>query len=272
MPNVTIITICYRNPGDLRRTLDSLAALDSIRFQRLVIDGSPDESCEAISADFLGVEHHRSPDSGKYDAMNKGIALAAGDTLLFMNSGDVLVDAAAFDAAVAANEAALATTLFYGDAMFDIDGVTLAVPAPAIAPASVAKGVLPSHQAILIPADFHRCHSYDDSMHFAADTKLLKQAFAKLPAVHLPFPIARFAYGGVSNSPGRWGSIARQLVELREAHELTMRETVSTTLLLVRRKLLQAVFGEAWFRRVQRNRLVTAGRARILTPPSRPAA
>lgn len=265
MPRVTVVTICYRNPDDLRCTLDSLRPLDAGRFERLVIDGSPDTSCEDVSRTFADVRHLRGQDTGKYDAMNKGIANAQGDTLLFMNSGDVLVSAERFQNAVVAHDDILSNTLIYGDAIFEIGGEAVYVPAPAIRPDTVTKGVLPSHQAILIPARFHRSQPYDDAMHFTADTKLLKKAFAALPTLHLPFAVARFAYGGVSNSSGSWASIHQQWRELHNAHDLDWRETLGSALFLIRRKVLSGLFGEAWFRRVQRERLIASGRARAIT-------
>lgn len=267
MAHVTVITICYRNPDELRATLASLAPLDRQWFDLLVIDGSPDAACEQVSGEFAGVRHLRGPDSGKYDAMNKGIAAARGAALLFMNSGDLLASPDQLQAAVIAHADVLPGTLLYGDAIFEIGGVAVAAPAPAMAHARAAR-MLPSHQAILIPAAYHRLHPYDERMHFAADTKFLKGAFAALPSRHLPFAIARFGYGGVSNSAGSWRSIRQQLRELRDAEELTARETVATGLSLVRRKLLQAAFGEPWFRRVQRDRLIASGRARLLDPPA----
>lgn len=266
MPRVTVVTICYRNPDDLRRTLDSLRPLDADRFERLVIDGSPDTSCEDVSRTFADVRHIRERDTGKYDAMNKGIAKARGDTLLFMNSGDLLVSAAQLQDAVATHTDILSDTLIYGDAIFEIGGEAVYVPAPTIRQDMVAKGVLPSHQAILIPVRFHHSQPYDDAMHFTADTKLLKIAFAALPALHLPFAIARFAYGGVSNSSGSWRSIYRQWRELHDAHDLGPREALGSALFLMRRKVFSGLFGEAWFRRVQRERLIASGRARAIDP------
>lgn len=278
MPRVTVITICYRNPDELRKTLDSLRPLDAERFERLVIDGSPDTACEDVSRTFANVRHLRERDTGKYDAMNKGIAKARGDTLLFMNSGDVLVSAGMLQDVIVAHSDVLSDTLIYADAIFEIGGEAVYVHAPPIRQETVAKGILPSHQAILIPARFHRNHPYDDAMHFTADTKMLKQAFAVLPTLHLPFAVARFAYGGVSNSSGNWRSIRRQWRELRDAHDLGLRESIGSALFLIRRKILSGLFGEAWFRRVQRERLIASGRARpigpddALNPPCHPVA
>lgn len=256
-PIVTFITICYRNPDDLRRTLTSLSAL-SDEYERLVVDGSPDDSCAAVIADFSGVTHLHGPDRGKYDAMNKGLAIARGAAVCFMNSGDGLVDARLFDDMARANRDALATALIYGDCIKAIAGTQIAVPAPELTPEGLRIGILPSHQSILIPTDYHRRHPYDSSMHFAADTKFLKAAFATLPKRHVAIPIALFAQGGASSSPGSWRRLRDQFLELRDAHELDLREQVGMAFLLIRRKLFHMAFSEAALQRQQLKRLKSA--------------
>jgi hypothetical protein len=114
---------------------------------------------------------------------------------------------------------------------------------------------LPSHQSILIPAEFHRRNLYDEASYFAADTKFLKAAFRALPRLHVPIAIGVFAYGGASTSPGPWRLLAQQYRELCEAHELRPFERVRLAGALVRRKLLHAMVGEAGLQRLQARRL-----------------
>lgn len=256
-PILTFVTICYRNPDDLRRTLTSLSAL-SDEYERLVIDGSPDDSCTEVVADFPSVTHLHGPDRGKYDAMNKGLAVARGAAVCFMNSGDGLVDAGLFDNMIQANRDVLATTMVYGDCIKAIAGTQIVVPAPELTSEGLRMGILPSHQSILIPTDYHRRHPYDSSMHFAADTKFLKAAFAMLPKRHLSIPIALFTQGGASSSPGSWRRLYDQFLELRDAHELDLREQVGMALLLIRRKLFHMAFSEDALQRQQLKRLKSA--------------
>lgn len=253
-PIVTFVTICYRNPDDLRRTLASLSAL-SDDYERVVVDGSPDNSCADVKAAFSDVTYLHGPDRGKYDAMNKGLAVARGAAVCFMNSGDCLVDYERFDHMVQTNRAILANALIYGDCIKDIAGTQVEVSSPELTPEGLRIGILPSHQAILIPTDYHRRHPYDDDMHFAADTKFLKAAFATLPSRHVPIPIALFAQGGASSSPGSWRSLYDQFLELREAHELGLGEQVGMAFLLIRRKLFHLAFSETALQRQQLKRL-----------------
>jgi glycosyltransferase involved in cell wall biosynthesis len=254
-PGVSVISICYRNPEELEATLQSLRGLDPALCEVIVVDGSPDESCARVAARHPAFRYLHGPDRGKYDAMNKGIAAAAGDSLLFMNSGDRPNDAAALEALVRAHRGALATTLVYGDCIFLVGGERLKVPAPPPTPENLRLGRLPSHQSILIPRAFHQRHLYDARFHFAADTKFLKAALRELPHLYVPQVIGVYAYGGVSTSPGSLRSLRRQYREICDAHELRAWERIALASTIVRRKLLHAFVGEDELQRLQAERL-----------------
>ncbi|MFD1612623.1 glycosyltransferase [Sphingomonas tabacisoli] len=265
MPLLTIVTVCYRNPADLRATLESapdLLAADRIEW--LIVDGSPDDSCAAVARSFPRAIHLHGPDTGKYDAMNKGIAAAGGRSLLFMNSGDRVADPSALLDLLEERENDLDHVLIYGDSIFVVGGQSLYVDAPVIDAKSLNSGDLPTHQSILIPTLFHRRVSYSADMHFAADTKFLKEAFSSLPYSHVPIAIGCFSYGGVSNSTGSWRSLLKQYRELRDVQAMGILEQVKIAKLLIRRKLAHIILGERSFRAIQARRLVSSGRARVV--------
>ena len=97
MPIITVITINRNNAFGLKKTLKSIENQTSKDFEYIVIDGaSTDESISLLhnyelinSQIFKWVSE---PDSGIYNAMNKAIKIAAGDYLLFINSGDELAN------------------------------------------------------------------------------------------------------------------------------------------------------------------------------------
>ena len=91
---LSIITINYNNFDGLRRTMDSVIDQTWKDFEYIVIDGgSQDGSKDIISSRREHLAHWVSePDTGIYNAMNKGIAQAQGEYCLFLNSGDFLVD------------------------------------------------------------------------------------------------------------------------------------------------------------------------------------
>jgi glycosyltransferase involved in cell wall biosynthesis len=254
-PSVSIVTICYRNPDELDRTLSGLTELPCPPFEVLIIDGSPDDACANVARRFPMFRHMQGADAGKYDAMNKGVAAATGDCVLFINSGDRLNDPSGFSRLVGHHRDILSSTIVYGDCLIVVADECLRVPAPELSEANLRRGMLPSHQSILIPSAYHRQHPYDSSYHFAADTKFLKAAFRALPSRHVPAPIGIYAFGGVSTSPGPWRLLSRQYRELCDAHELRPVERVGVAATLIRRKLAHHLVGEAGLQRLQARRL-----------------
>lgn len=91
---LSIITINYNNRTGLERTLQSVENQNTRDFEHVIIDGaSTDGSAEDIrkyAENKPNVIWVSEPDSGIYNAMNKGAKLASGEYLLFLNSGDDL--------------------------------------------------------------------------------------------------------------------------------------------------------------------------------------
>jgi len=106
--SVSIVTVTY-NPGDLLEpTMRSVAEQVDVHVDYVVVDGaSKDGTVERLRAFGEQVQGDQAPgervqggslvyrwvsepDRGLYDAMNKGLAMATGDYVLFLNAGDTL--------------------------------------------------------------------------------------------------------------------------------------------------------------------------------------
>jgi len=89
---LSIITINYNNLEGLKRTVESVVNQTWQEFEYIVIDGgSTDGSAAFIERQSEFIDYWVSePDTGIYNAMNKGIEKATGEYLLFLNSGDCL--------------------------------------------------------------------------------------------------------------------------------------------------------------------------------------
>ena len=120
MSKLTIITINYNNASGLRKTVESVLNQTSKEFEYIIVDGSAPHppkggvSDRAVIESFVknvegqeigftlctwlspeggvGGGFYSEPDSGIYNAMNKGIRMAKGEYIHFLNSGDWLVD------------------------------------------------------------------------------------------------------------------------------------------------------------------------------------
>src|SRR5690606_40848321 len=102
-PVLSVITVVYNNVRDIERTLLSVLNQVYPHIEYIVIDGgSNDGTKEVIQKYQERIAHFVSePDRGIYDAMNKGLAVATGEYVLFMNSGDELYDASTVEAVFA---------------------------------------------------------------------------------------------------------------------------------------------------------------------------
>jgi len=93
VPLLSIITINYNDAIGLQKTMNSVLNQSFKGVEYIVIDGgSTDASVEVIQT-FVNdrMQWVSEPDSGIYNAMNKGILRAKGKFLLFLNSGDFLM-------------------------------------------------------------------------------------------------------------------------------------------------------------------------------------
>ena len=89
-PLVTVVTVTLNAGPALQATMDSVLGQTYPRIESIVIDGgSADGSVALLEArsDRLAAWVSE-PDRGIYDAMNKGITLARGEWIIFMNAGD----------------------------------------------------------------------------------------------------------------------------------------------------------------------------------------
>ncbi len=93
---VTIVTVCYNSELVIEKTMDSVLEQDYDNIEYIIVDGkSTDGTIKIVDTyreKFLerGYEFRviSEPDKGIYDAMNKGVSLAAGKVIGLINSGD----------------------------------------------------------------------------------------------------------------------------------------------------------------------------------------
>lgn len=85
---ISIVTITYNDRDGLMRTAESVRQQTCRDFEWIIIDGASTDGTADILKDTDADIIVSEPDTGVYNAMNKGIARATGDYLLFMNAGD----------------------------------------------------------------------------------------------------------------------------------------------------------------------------------------
>lgn len=169
-PLISVITITYNAAGCLQPTMESVAAQTFRDFEHLVIDGASKDNTIAIARSFEGTRILSEPDRGLYDAMNKGLRLAQGDYVIFLNAGDAFHAKDTLEKYAAA--ARRGDHIIYGDTVIVDSERKIIGKRHLTAPAhldkkSFAQGMLICHQAFMVRRDL--APTYDTSYRFSAD-------------------------------------------------------------------------------------------------------
>lgn len=143
---VTVITVCRNCASAIEATLRSVLAQDYHELEYVVIDGASTDGTLDILRKYAGRISSlvSESDRGVYDAMNKGLRLADGVYLLFMNAGDVFAGGDVLSKAAASADA----DVVYGDFEYT------AGPRRGRVSADIDRGVF-NHQCILYRKTLH---------------------------------------------------------------------------------------------------------------------
>lgn len=116
-PKISVITVVYNGELLIKKTIQSVLNQTYDNVEYLIIDGeSKDKTIEIVQEYKEQITNWISePDKGLYDAMNKGLKMATGDFVLFMNAGDAFYSEKVLENAFAKYDAE--TDVLYGEVM-----------------------------------------------------------------------------------------------------------------------------------------------------------
>jgi glycosyltransferase involved in cell wall biosynthesis len=173
-PAFSIITVTYNAGSVLERTIHSVMAQTYQQLEYIIVDGASKDNTMALVEQYRERIHQvvSEPDKGLYDAMNKGISMATGDYLCFLNAGDCFHEAETLHKMVAALPSGELPDVLYGDtALVDANGHFLKMrrlfPPEKLDWKSFRQGMLVCHQAffarraLVEPYDLHYRFSAD---------------------------------------------------------------------------------------------------------------
>lgn len=238
-PKLSIITICYNEPY-LEDTCRSVIAQTWRDFEWIVVDGGSTEAhCRRVLERYRPTMRYciSERDNGRYDAMNKGLKLATGQYVLFLNAGDYLVHAQVLEHVFAYKP--IAGQEAYTDLHFDADimyGEVLAketgmMPWPlwTVGPQRFTKEFFANHslphQATFIRRGLFQLYGmYDTNFKYAADYEWFMRVLLRHGAssCYIPMPISVYNFEGVSSS-----STAADAPHIKEAHVAYIKYTNS---------------------------------------------
>lgn len=175
-PKFSIITVTYNAEAVLEKTIQSVLNQTYRNVEYIIVDGQSNDGTLAIIDRYrFSIRHVISePDKGLYDAMNKGIDLASGDYLCFLNAGDTFHQDETLQSIVLSIQTSTLPDILYGETIIvDANGRFLHMREKS-APnrlnwKSFRKGMLVCHQAFFASGKLARQEKYDLNYRFSAD-------------------------------------------------------------------------------------------------------
>ena len=197
---LSIITVNYNNRDGLKKTIESVVGQTFTDYEWIVIDGgSTDGSKELIQQYSTCFSYWVSePDKGIYNAMNKGIRVAKGDYLQFLNSGDWLFDCTSLERCFSHN---LKSDIAYGNLCFvDNNGERERSHYPERLSLRFLYQSSLGHNASFIRRELLQTVQYDEHYKIVSDWAFfLKMALSNASFVFLDEIITCFDTSGISS-------------------------------------------------------------------------
>lgn len=206
LPKLSVITIVYNNVKDIERTMLSILNQSYSNIEYIVIDGASNDGTLDVIKKYEDriAKLISEKDKGIYDAMNKGLALATGDYVLFMNSGDEIYEPETVEKIFASAPNA---DIYYGETeMYDENWNSLGRrrhQAPEhFTWESFKYGMNISHQAIYIKRSL--TEPYNLQYKYSADIDwIIKIAKKASSIVNTHLYVAKYLVGGMSKKKHR---------------------------------------------------------------------
>ena len=200
---ISIITVVYNGEKVLERTIKSIRNQTFSDIEYIIIDGNSKDGTKAI------IEKYKSeisqwisePDKGLYDAMNKGLRLAKGEYVIFLNAGDQFQEKTTVEQVFrnpVIADVYYGETMMVNDANEDIGLRRLKAP-EVLSWESLINGMLVCHQSFIMRREI--APEYNLSYKIAADYEWMLQCLKRSKIIiNTHQIIARFLDGGMNKS------------------------------------------------------------------------
>ena len=208
---LTIITINRNNKAGLENTMKSALSQTCTDFDYVVVDGASTDGSQEVIKRYAGLFDQRlrwisEPDTGIYNAMNKGIRMASGDYVQFLNSGDCLADETVVERMIRALEQNNYPSILYGNMLKDMpDGMILrdrCFAGQDITFLGFYVGTLNHSPALIRRSLFDKYGYYDETLKIVSDWKWYLQAIAlgEERPVYVDVDVTLFDMHGISET------------------------------------------------------------------------
>lgn len=210
---VSVVTVSYNSADHIEWTIKSVLGQTYRNLEYIIVDGGSNDGTTGIIQKyeplFAGnLKWISEPDAGIYDAMNKGIGLAGGDIIAFINSDDFYSCPAAIEKMASVFNADYNIEGCYCDVAYVARNNPAVIKRLWIEPdkglfSRLEYGWLPCHPSLFIKKKVYDQYGvFDKSYRIAADSELMYRFIGKhgIKIAYLPEVLIKMRVAGVSNN------------------------------------------------------------------------
>jgi putative colanic acid biosynthesis glycosyltransferase len=267
MPAVkfSIVTVVLNNRVGMELTANSVVAQQDAEYEWIVIDGgSTDGTLEVIDAYGDSIAYRQSEkDGGIYDAMNRGLARATADCIVFLNSGDFFASENSLHiVADAVAQLPRLPAMVLGGALYEYPHGHRVIREPRRAEDYIRHSNPASHQATFFNRVLHQQIPYDTTYRIAGDYDVMCRVFLRDPScTYIGDALVVAMHGGDSFSHSRPLLHGKECIRIQRS---VLRMGYGSILLSTTRRL-RSYIGEYLMSR-RRSAAMTLRIVRILRP------
>lgn len=205
---ISIITVVLNGQKTIAKSIESVKNQQNCEIEHIVVDGKSSDATLSILDKYKDqiATLISEPDDGIYDAMNKGIRLATGDVIGFLNSDDFymgnevlsLVSECLQDRNIDA---------VYGDLEYFLEDSPAKVwrtyRSSRFSPNKLSMGLMPAHPTLFLRRNVYEKYGlFDSSYRIGGDFEFIARIFrgGKIRSHYIPKVLVRMQLGGVSTS------------------------------------------------------------------------
>ena len=196
-PNLSVITVVCNESEGLNSTLNSTSGQDYMDKEIIVIDGGSGSGTIDIIRNFSDRISYwvSEPDQGIYHAMNKGIAKASGEWVIFMNAGDTFHHERVLSEIFSSCQAN--AEIIYGDAVFDYDRFKVLSKAGSLD--DLWKGMICCHQSMFFRTSLIRSSGFSLAYAIGSDYEMVCRLHSAGKIFRkVSLPVCNWQVGGLS--------------------------------------------------------------------------
>lgn len=242
----SIITATHNSAKTLQRCINSVVNQTYQDIEYILVDGaSTDGTLDIIKSnkDFI-TKFVSEPDAGIYDALNKGINLATGDVVGFLNSDDEFADEHVIEWIAEVFECQHCDAI-YGDLVYQTNSLQPNIvrywKSNRFRISCLKYGWMPPHPTLYCKKNvYDKLGRFDTSFHVSADYDFILRLFKQsaLRKCYFPKVLVKMTVGGTSN-----GSFCKMMRKSREDYRVIRKNRVGVSVLTLVcknvRKLMQ---------------------------------